>query len=216
MHPLPVPITVPWTMKPLTSAETRTEVLDDGRLHLWIRHDVIHGVTPSMLVWWFQHLDGDMELEGRRLPRYRVWHPRDHVAFRYAHRPATGIGPGAVFAIHEVLGRDPAFTVDVLTRVTRLDEGGFAHRPRVHGLPLARMDYAFRRVAGGTRYENSLTVGVPGPGRLAPLVRGINERVRPRAFPDGQGAAWLLHNVEEVGNLEYFLPALYAREACAP
>src|SRR5688572_4165259 len=129
-------------MKPLSSAETALGVLDDGRLHLSIRHDVIHGVTPAMLVWCFQHLEGDMEVEGKRHARYRVWHPRDHVAFAYAKRaPDGGIGPGAVFHIHEVFGRDPRWNLDVKTLVTRLDDGGFAHVPRLHGLRLARMDY---------------------------------------------------------------------------
>ncbi len=205
---LPPPLEVPWTMKPLESARTRMEVLDDGRLHLSIVHDLISGVTPEMLRWWFQHLEGDMELEGRRVPRYRVWHPRDHVAFRYGRR-TDPIGPGSIFVIQEVLARNPAWDIDVRSRVVRLDEGGFGHRPRVHGLRLARMDYTFTRVAGGTRYENSLTVGVEG---RSVVTRAINAQVRRVSFPDEKGRAWLLHNVEEVGNFEHFLPALHARE----
>lgn len=205
---LPPPLEVPWTMKPLESAQTRMEVLDDGRLHLSIVHDLLAGVTPEMLLWWFQHLEGDVELEGVRVPRYRIWHPRDHVAFRYGRR-TDPIGPGAIFVIQEVLGRNPAWGVDVRSPVVRLDEGGFAHRPRVHGLPVVRMDYAFTRVAGGTRYENSLTVGFAGRSWAT---RALNAVVRRVAFPDGKGRAWLLHNVEEVGNFEHFLPALYARE----
>ncbi len=205
---LPEPLAVPWTMKPLSSAATGMDLLDDGRLHLWIRHDVLHGVTPEMLVWWFQHMEGDMEVEGRRHPRYRVWHPRDHVAFRYERRPPSGvIGPGAIFHIVEVLGRNPDWVVDIHTHVRKLDPEGFEHRPHLlRGLvEFARMDYRFERVPGGTRYENSLTVGREGQ-------RWFNQWLRPRAFPDNKGAAWLLHNVEEVGNFEFFLPALYAQE----
>lgn len=205
---LPPPIEVPWTTKPLESARTRMEVLDDGRLHLSIVHDLLPGVTPEMLRWWFQHLEGDMDLEGRRVPRYRVWHPRDHVAFRYGRR-TDPIGPGSVFVIQEVLARNPRWAIDVRSPVVRLDEGGFGHRPQVHGLPLARMDYTFTRVPGGTRYENSLTFGVEGRPMLT---RALNAQARRIAFPDGKGRAWLQHNVEEVGNFEHFLPALYARE----
>ncbi|MFF3438348.1 hypothetical protein [Streptosporangium sp. NPDC002721] len=213
---LPEPLEVPWTMKPVTSAESGADILDDGRLHLWIRHDLVHGVSPAMLVWWFRNVEGDMELLGRRVPRYRVWHPLDHVGFRYHSLPPGGAGPGAVFHLHEVLGRDPDRRVDVLTRVTRLDEGGFAHRPRTHGLPVARMDYTFARVAGGTRYENSLTLGLPGRGRRARLVRPVNEALRDRIFPGGKGAAWLRHNIEEVGNFEFFLPGLCSAEGLTP
>ncbi len=38
-------------MKPLSSAKTSIDRLDDGRLRLSIEHDVLHGVTPEMLVW---------------------------------------------------------------------------------------------------------------------------------------------------------------------
>lgn len=206
---LPEPIEVPWTMKPLSSAKTSLEILEDGRMHLSIVHDVLHGVTPAMLVWWFGHQEGDVEIEGRAIPRYRAWHPRDHVALRYARTPAAGHGPGSVFHIHEVLGRDPRYVVDVLTDVVRLDEGGFAHRPRMHGISgLVRMDYQFERVAGGTLYRNSMTVGIPAPDAL----RGVSSLVRRLVFDEARGRAWLLHNVEEVGNFEHFLPALYAAE----
>jgi len=208
-HSMPEPIEVPWTMKPLSSAKTSIDIQGDGRMHLAIEHDVLDGVTPAMLVWWFGHQDGDVEIEGRAIPRYRAWHPRDHVALRYARTPPRGHGPGSVFHIHEVLGRDPRHVVDVLTDVVRLDEGGFAHRPRIHGISgLVRMDYTFERVAGGTRYRNSLTIGAPVPEAL----RALNGAVRRLAFDEAHGRAWLLHNVEEVGNFEHFLPALYAKE----
>jgi len=192
-------------MKTLSSADTRSALLDDGRLQLSIRHDVIHGVTPEMLVWWFGHMDGDMAVEGVRYPRYRVWHPRDHVGHRYVRRSAC-VGPGAVFEIHEVLGRNPAYRVHTLTDVTQLDLAGFAHCPRTHGLRLARMDYTWKRVAGGTLYENSLTIGRPGEGAIT---RAFNVLVRSMVFGEQHGRAWLLHNVEEVGNFEFFLPGLY-------
>lgn len=201
---MPQPIPVPWSLKPLESAQTGLDVLGDGRLHLWIRHDLLHGVTPRMLVWWFQHMEGDMELEGVRYPRYRVWHPRDHVGFRYARLPHGGVAaPGARFHIHERFADNPAWEVDVLTDVVRLDEGGFAHRPRFLGGALrpVAMDYAFTRVPGGTRYENSMTVGFAGKPRL-------NAALRSHVMPDDKGRAWLLHNVEEVGSFEHFLPEL--------
>ena len=169
-----------------------------------IRHDVIHGVTPQMLVWWFNNMDGTIEIEGKPYPRYRVWHPRDHVQHQYVRVPAGGVGPGAVFRIHEVLGRNPAWTVDVHTDILQLDESGFRHRPRVAGLHPVAMDYSFRRVAGGTLYENSLEVGFHG----AP--RWLNRLIVARKFDQAHGKAWLLHNVEEVGNFEFFLPQLYA------
>jgi hypothetical protein len=207
--PLPEPIPVPWTMKPLASAETSLDFDERGRLRASIVHDVLHGVTPEMLVWWFRNMRGTLEIEGRPYPRYRVWHPRDHVEHRYEKTPPGGDGVGSVFAIHEVLGRNPKHRVNVLTDVVRLDEGGFAHRPRFHGISgMAAMDYTWQRVPGGTRYENSITIGPALPSSMAFVQRAI----RSVAFDEAHARAWLLHNVEEVGNFEHFLPALFAAE----
>jgi len=45
--------------------------------------------------------------------------------------------------------------------------------------------------------------------QAAPFARLLG----PFLFPDGKGQAWLKHNIEEMGNLENFLPELYEREA---
>ena len=47
--------------------------------------------------------------------------------------------------------------------------------------------------------------------QAAPFARLLG----PFLFPDGKGQAWLKHNIEEMGNLENFLPELYEREAKA-
>ena len=94
---LPPPHSVPWDLKPAFSATAGSQTLPDGRERYWVKHSVLKGVTPAMLVWWFSHLEGDVEIEGRLLNRYRVWHPRDHVSARYVHRvPGGSIGPGHI------------------------------------------------------------------------------------------------------------------------
>jgi len=50
---------------------------------------VIRGVTPAMLVWWFKHVERRFLYDGQRLNRYRVWHPRDHIAIKYLRRNRT-------------------------------------------------------------------------------------------------------------------------------
>lgn len=203
------PLAIDWQPKPVDSARSGVRVLDDGRLQCWIEHDTVRGVTPTMLVWWFQHLEGEITHQGQRVERYRVWHPLDHVRVRYARRlPGGRVGPGAVLHITEMLGGRPEFLVDAKSRIVRLDLGGFAHRPQVLGLPVVAMDYRFERAAGGTRYVNSLTVGLPW--RWA---RPLNALLRRVVFDEAQGQAWIRHNIEEVGQFEAFLPALYAAEA---
>lgn len=206
---VPRPVALPWPLKPLGSAQAGIDRLPDGRTRCWIRHEVLRGVTPRMLAWWFAHLEGDVVVEGRRINRYRLWHPYDHVHASYLRRNADGsVGPGSVIRLKEVLGGNPRFVVDITTEIEKLDEEGYIHNPVLHGIRgLARMEYTFRAVPGGTLYENCLVFGLRG--RTGRLLRPLIERL---AFPPGKGEAWLRHNIEEVGMFENFLPALYRQE----
>lgn len=205
------PLNIPWRPKPLHSARSGVEVLPDGRLRCWIEHGLLRGVTPRMLAWWFAHLEGAVVYAGRRLPRYRVWHPLDHVQVHCARRRPDGtVGVGAVIHLTEMLGGRADRLVDVHTTIVRLDEGGFAHRPHWFGLRAAAMDCRFEAVPGGTRCRSSLTVGFAG--RWA---RPVNALIRRFVFGIAHGHAWVRHDVEEVGQLEAFLPALHAAEEAA-
>ncbi|MGE0798488.1 MAG: hypothetical protein AB7G13_15645 [Lautropia sp.] len=205
----PEPLALPWALKPLGSAEFGARRLPDGRLCYWIRHQLLHGVTPTMLAWWFANLEGDVDIDGQRVNRYRAWHPYDHVHASYARRrPDGSVGPGAVIRLKEFLGANRAYAVDIATVIEKLDEEGYVHNPVVHGVSgLARMEYRFTPEQGGTRYENCLIIGGARGWRraLTPLLERF-------AFPRERGIAWIRHNVEEVGALEQFLPALYRRE----
>jgi hypothetical protein len=135
-----------------------------------------------------------------------VWHPRDHVSIELSRRNLDGsTGVGSVLHITEMLGGNPDYLVDVHTKVLKLDETGFSHCPRIHGLRFAQMDYDFVETDEGTLYYNSLTVGVRGV-----LGKVINPLLRRFAFDEQHGHTWIKHNIEEVGNFESFLPELYA------
>ncbi len=201
----PVPLDIKWICKPVETAESGIEILTDGRLRCWIRHEIVRGVTPKMLVWWFKNLEGEVEIEGKSYNRYRVWHPRDHLFARYAKRNADGsIGVGSRIHLAEMFGANPKYLVDTVTEIVKLDEEGYVHRPRLHGLRLVEMEYSFEEKEDGTLYCNSLTVGVRGG-----LGKIINPLIRKFVFDRKRGEAWIKHNIEEVGNFEFFLPDLY-------
>ncbi|QYK45254.1 MAG: hypothetical protein KF794_00600 [Xanthobacteraceae bacterium] len=206
---LPTPLRLPFPLKPVSSADTGVEIMADGRTKYWIRHDIVRGVTPRMLDWWFRNLEGEIEFGGRRYNRYRFWHPGDHVHASYAKRLPDGtVGAGAQIRLIEVLGRNPKFVVNTTTHIERLDEGGYIHNPELHGRTgFARMEYTFESAPGGTRYENCLIIG--STAGWYPLVRPLVHRF---AFTRAQGVAWLRHNIEEVGMFENFLPQLYRQE----
>lgn len=202
---IPNPLPIDWVKKPVSSARSGVDILNDGRVHCWIEHETIRGVAPEMLVWWFRNLEGTVTIDGVSYNRYRVWHPRDHLFAKYAKKNADGtVGVGSVIHLAEMLDARPDYLVHIYTEITKLDETGYIHQPRRHGLKLAEMKYEFERVNGGTGYKNSLTVGFRGLlGKL------LNPLIRRLVFDEARGWAWVKHNVEEVGNFEFFLPKLF-------
>jgi len=210
--PIPEPLSIPWQLKPVPSAQSGVQTLADGRNRYWVKHEVLKGVTPRMLAWWFAHFaEGEVEIKGRLLGRYRVWHPLDHVYARYVRRAPDGSGgPGAQIALCEFLARNPRYKIEAISTVQKVDETGFIHKVMRAGIQLARMEHVFTETSRGTRDENCLIV--PGSPLLAPLARFL----LPRLMPPDKGEAWLKHSIEEMGTLEHFLPELYAREAEGP
>ena len=181
-----------WTMKSLDSAQTGVKPLDDGRLELSIRHDVLKGVTPAMLDWWFRNIEGTMEHMGQTYPRYLVWHPIDHIHFEVARRASDGTaGPGAQFHIVEALGANLDYLVDSVADVLKADDTGHTLSVRAFGTEVIRIEHTFTPEPEGTLFQS-------------------RTRVVTKAVPEAMGRAWLKHSVEEIGNLEFFLPALYA------
>jgi hypothetical protein len=118
------------------------------------------------------------------------------------------VGAGAAIRLREYLGANPRYGINVITEIERLDEQGFVHNPRFHGISgLARMEYRFTEAPDGTLYENWLIVGAAhGCKRI------LNPLIKRLVFDRSRGLAWIRHNIEEVGMLENILPSLYAAE----
>jgi 2-polyprenyl-6-methoxyphenol hydroxylase-like FAD-dependent oxidoreductase len=205
---LPPPRPFGWPLKTLDSARTSYEVLPDGRAVLAIAHDVVKGCTPRMIHWWFTHIDGVMPYDGAVHHRYLVWHPLDHAHWSFDPAPDGTAGVGARFHIVEALGRDPRRRLAVHDRVEQSDESGFLIVQRRFGLKLAELRHRFTPVPCGTQYDSRLTLGTT----LPVVGRPLNALLRRFVLPEATGRAWLKHNVEEVGNFERFLPALYEAE----
>jgi len=204
--PIPRARSFDWQMKPLESAQTSLIHLPNGQLVLTIQHDVIYGVTPEMLVWWFQHLGGHIYYNSVMVSRYHVWHPIDHIHWEVVSRGPNGsTGQGATFRIVEAFGGDPKHYIDSTVYVEKCDEEGLSLVTRILGIEFFRLEHRFTQVDEGTRYDSRMVVGM-NVARLGPL---LNKFVRPRLFSDESAQRWLLHNIEEVGNFEFFLPLLY-------
>lgn len=171
-----------------------------------IRHDLVKGLTPAMVAWWFGHIGGEIEIEGRILNRYLVWHPLDHIHWALAAPGPDGrASAGARFRIVEAFGRDKDFYIDVTETVTRLDPGGITLVGTRLGIEVTRLNHDFFAEDGGTRYVSTLTVGIAVPG----LCAVVNPLIHRFVFGEAMGHAWLKHNVEEVGLLERIVPLIH-------
>ncbi|GAA4452480.1 hypothetical protein GCM10023189_15980 [Nibrella saemangeumensis] len=195
-----------WTMKTLDSAQTSFTISDDQVYHLHIDHDLIRGVTPAMLDWWFRHIGDMMLYKGQVYPAYQVWHPIDHIHWALD-RPAPDgyVGVGARFRIVEAFGGNMEYLIDSTEEVVKLDTTGIRLVRRMLGVEVFSLEHQFIAVADGTQYISDMVVGTNHPlGRYV-----FNRLFRPWIFTPAMGPAWLKHNIEEVGNFEYFLPELY-------
>src|SRR5262245_20976314 len=154
--PLPPSRNVPWPLKHLGSAKTSLSYDEFGRMVMHIRHDLLKRISLEMVAWWFGNIGGDMELEGTRLNKYLVWHPRDHILWELAQPgPDGSASVGAKFRIVEAFGRNLNFYVDVIDTVTRLDAAGITlvgYRGYRSGLQVSHLNHDFSAVAGGTQY----------------------------------------------------------------
>lgn len=169
-----------------------------------IRHAPLRGVSPEMLVWWFQNIEGTITVAGRDYPRYLIWHPFDHISYSATRLPGGGIGPGVKFRIVEAFGRDPALRVKTRDHVDLLDATGLRLSTRFAGVEVFSLHHRFTRETDGTQYDSTMLFGVAG--RLGRVVNPILNRL---AFGERHAHAWLKHNVEEVGLFEQMLPPLY-------
>ena len=207
---VPAPLPITWQMKDVSSARSSVEELPDGRIEARIDHELIRGVTPEMLVWWFRSFPvGRLEHKGELVSLYRIWHPRDHIRvdmLRRARDGSYGVATGALVAICERIG-DRASRV--VARVVSMDESGLhlvLRRWRM-GPKVGELRHTFEATPEGTLYRSHLVVGSTRPlvGRL------VNRMARKGLFTPDVAREWIRHNVEEVGNFQFFLAKMYAQ-----
>ena len=203
--PLPEPLRLPWELKENLTAKSGVDELRDGRTKYWV-DEILKGVTPKMFVWWFNGgLLGDMDIDGRLVSRYRVWHPYDHVNARLLLNRPLEAKQGAIGELEEFFGRKPEYYTNPAVRVDQIDEEAISTTWFENGIAIGHLDHELEAVPDGTRLGHVMYV----PGESTTLGKLLAPRVWPRAM----GEAWLKHGIEEMANFENFLPQLYEREA---
>ncbi|MDP2768913.1 MAG: hypothetical protein Q8O81_03655 [Giesbergeria sp.] len=203
------PRTLPWPVPDHRPAHATHAVLPDGRLRIAITHLPLTGIRPEMLAWWYRKLPiSTVDIGDIRYPFYHVFHPTEHGRIRVV-EPAqdgqSGMGVGALVEREEWFG---PFDSKGAGRVTRLDATGMTVVPEVAGLRFGEIEHLFDVTPNGTQYRVVSTIGVEWP-----LVGGmVNWAIRRAMYPDAMLRQWERHQIEEVGMLQHFLPALYASQ----
>ncbi len=200
------PLEVAWEMKSVAGAESTIAVDERGCVRIRV-HQLVRGVTPAMLVWWFGHLEGEAIYRGKAVPRFRLWHPRDHIALAVTRRDAEGnCGAGARLRIVDVMGDDPDTLTDAEVDVVRFDDRGWAFEKRAGPLAPLRLEHDWAAADGGVSYTCGLRLGSPSLFGQAIL----NRLLRAKLMPPAARTAFVKSNVEKIGNFEFFLPQLHA------
>ena len=119
------------------------------------------------------------------------------------------MGPGAVFHLVEALGADMKNLIDARLHLQKLDQTGAAVEVYALGQTVLQIRGQFLPRDGATQFISTMTIG--SSGWLGEM--GLNEWLINRFFPADRRKAWLKRSVEEIGNLEFFLPSLHSRHA---
>lgn len=216
-HTVPTPLDVPWTMKAVESAETSFRRLDDGRMEMTIAHEPLPGVTTAMLVWWFQTFPDPpdasvddlasrttVEFGGEQVPMYRLWHPLDHI-FAHVITPAPDGSPGLSAGAKFELVERVLHVLHATAIVLAMDETNIHLAVERGPFRVGDLRHTFEDSPDGLLYRSRLVIGsnLPVVGRL------LTEVAKRRLMSEDMAKAWFKHNVEEVGNFQYFLPDLY-------
>lgn len=211
MRRLPVPASrrIIHPLRDLGSATTAIEELPNHRRRVTIDHQPLRGVTPEMVLWWFQNIGGSMEYDGEQLDNYLAWHPVDHIRWELAApSPQGGAREGARFHIVEAFGADPNYYLDTTERVEKLDATGIRLARRFAGVKVMELSHTWSRCGEDTHYVSVLEIGA-----LSRAFSLVNRYLNRRRFPRHMAEAWRVHNIEEVGLLEHLLPVAHPSAA---
>lgn len=209
MRRMPMPPRIPplGSARSVSDAHVTTSRAADGRRRTVVEHAPLQGITPAMLLWWFRNVEGDMGYRDQEVTRDREWHP-DHLLWELRRpSPAGGYGAGARVRRVERFAGDSGYYFDLTWLITRYDKAATTRVVRLFGATVVEREDRWIQVGRELRYTSVLTLGMRG--RLGRL---LNRTIFHVLVPRGVVAAWVTHNVEEVGFLEWILVGLYVGE----
>lgn len=202
------PRALPWILPDYRLATTSWEVAEDGRIHTHVEHLFLEGITPEMVLWFYQHLPiSTVELNGTTMSLYHIFHPTEHGRIRVievASDGTEGMAVGAMIMREEWFGD---YDSKGAARIVEFSPGGFLAIPEVVGLVIGEVRHSLHKKAGGTAYRVDAIIGSELP-LVGPI---LNLYLRRFVFHPAMIEQWRRHQVEEVASLQFFLPQLYTQ-----
>jgi hypothetical protein len=203
------PRDLPWQLPDYRLAKTSWTVGDNGRIHAQVEHFFLADISPGMVAWFYQQLPiSTVELQGKTLPLYHIFHPSEHGTLRVV-QPAPNGAPG--MALGAVISRDEWFgpyDSRGAARIVEFSDNGMLAIPEIAGMPFGEVRHSFKAENGGTTYRVDTVIGSDFPvlGRL------LNLYLRTRVFHPKMIDQWQRHQLQEVASLQFFLRELYAQK----
>lgn len=202
------PRDLPWELPDYRGADTGWHIDERGRIHAYVEHFFLEGISPAMVAWFYQKLPiSTVEYRGRRMPLYHIFHPSEHGRLRVV-EPASsgrrGMAAGALIEREEWFG---PYDSRGAARLETFSDTGMVAVPEVAGLGFGRVQHRLRAEGDGTAYRVDAVIG----SDLPVLGVAINYYLRTRVFHPAMMTQWQRHQVEEVASLQFFLPELYAQ-----
>lgn len=198
-----------WTYPKLSEAIYKTEILPNGKIHIFIQHPILKGIKPEMVAWFYQNLaSGKAKMEdGKEYPYYQLFHLSEHGQTR-VESPATdgtsGMGTGAIIYRQERFGE---FLSKGKGRVENFSKNGFTVVPILGPLSFGKIEHKFEEKDGGTLYTVNTVLGSDQPI----IGSFLTFYIRQKQFPPEVVQEWIRHQVEEVGSLVHLLPKIYPK-----
>ena len=159
--------------------ESNSETID-----LVVDHE-LKGVTPEMIDWWWDNINNS--------ERYKLWHPDDHISFKWERSPENG-HVGAIQSVIEIV------KVPTLLRIRWEAPNSIPIKATYNHVlagsvldsndnPLSWILHEYESIENGTRLRTTFRLPAKVPKWF---IRALRK-----------------HNIGEIGEFPNFLPALY-------
>jgi hypothetical protein len=202
-----------------SSAKWADYVQDErGCFFAQVQHDDLEGVTPEMIVWFFEHLGccttwNGIDFSGPEVSIYHLWHNRDHVAVTPLTDAADGtknlgFREGAKSRIHELTGEVNDVIYFEMETVC-LNEHEFTFNVMKGGKATGHVKHVFGPCEGGSTFYAETMVGMTEGGAEA---KAFNKAVIPKLYSKTSGMQWIHHNIQETGRVQDVAPILFANQ----